>query len=219
MKQEPTETDISKLKKLYALAIRGEGGEADNARAIMNRMLAKFGMSIEEILDQPDYDEAREEEQVFVIPAAIPNAFKVLAQLIFSFGLRPEEQLRYSIDEANDTEHEAWVHITPAEYALTAAFWPACCRALKDSWVAMKYRHQAEMERARGIRARHRQERRDLALVFINQNDLFDKNAAPPKKTSRRKPKPLQGNPNDITTFDHDHESKLPDHIGMLTNR
>ena len=47
----------SKVQKLQALAERGEKGEALNAKRLLDQLLAKYGVSLEEIV------EAQEEKQ------------------------------------------------------------------------------------------------------------------------------------------------------------
>lgn len=49
----------SKVLKLQALAERGEKGEAINARRLLDQLLAKYGVSLEEIV------EAQEEKQPY----------------------------------------------------------------------------------------------------------------------------------------------------------
>lgn len=49
----------SKVMKLQALAERGEKGEAINARRLLDQLLAKYGVSLEEIV------EAQEEKQPY----------------------------------------------------------------------------------------------------------------------------------------------------------
>lgn len=50
----------SKVLKLQALAERGEKGEAINARRLLDQLLAKYGVSLEEIV------EAQEEEELYI---------------------------------------------------------------------------------------------------------------------------------------------------------
>ncbi|MDC1841775.1 DUF2786 domain-containing protein [Bacteroides uniformis] len=49
----------SKVQKLQALAERGEKGEALNAKRLLDQLLAKYGVSLEEIV------EAQEEKQQY----------------------------------------------------------------------------------------------------------------------------------------------------------
>lgn len=41
----------AKLRKLLALAQRGEGGEKDNAQRMLEKLLARHGMSIDDLVD------------------------------------------------------------------------------------------------------------------------------------------------------------------------
>jgi len=48
------ETDhklMERLKKLYTLSKRGVGGEASNAKNILDKQLQKYGISIESLMD------------------------------------------------------------------------------------------------------------------------------------------------------------------------
>lgn len=49
---EQYESIKSKLKKLLALAERGIGGEADNARRLLEKLCKEYGISLEGLLDE-----------------------------------------------------------------------------------------------------------------------------------------------------------------------
>ena len=52
MKEMEYENIKEKLKKLLALAERGDGGEAENARRLLEELSNKYGVSIEDLLDE-----------------------------------------------------------------------------------------------------------------------------------------------------------------------
>jgi hypothetical protein len=52
MEQKQYESLKAKLKKLLALSERGEAGEADNARMILEKLCRQYGISISDLLDE-----------------------------------------------------------------------------------------------------------------------------------------------------------------------
>ena len=48
---EQYESLKAKLKKLLTLSVRGEAGEADNARMILKKLCRQYGISINDLLD------------------------------------------------------------------------------------------------------------------------------------------------------------------------
>lgn len=53
---EQYESIKNKLKKLLALAEQGVQGEADNARRLLEKLCKEYSVSIEELLQEKDYD-------------------------------------------------------------------------------------------------------------------------------------------------------------------
>lgn len=54
MEQKQYESLKAKLKKLLALSERGEAGEADNARMILEKLCRQYGISINDLLDETE---------------------------------------------------------------------------------------------------------------------------------------------------------------------
>lgn len=84
---------VAKLQKLLALAQRGEDGEAVNARALLNKMLARYGIDEASLTDirtlryATDYDDEQE-----------------LLVVVTSYGLQiPTAQVRAEIVTKADT--------------------------------------------------------------------------------------------------------------------
>ena len=60
-----------RLKKLYALATQGVGGERENASALLDRLMKKYGVTLEELGEEPEryYDikfKGRDEERLLM---------------------------------------------------------------------------------------------------------------------------------------------------------
>ena len=79
---------MEKLLKLYALATRGVGGERENARRLLNRLLEKTGETIESVELAAGAGVTSLQSYSFTVRKYFPGFSQVLAQLVFSFGLR-----------------------------------------------------------------------------------------------------------------------------------
>ena len=75
------EKTLSKLKKLLALARQGEGGEKDNAERMLNKLISKHGITLEDLGDETEetnryefkYLNKYEEKLLFQIVAMVRN--------------------------------------------------------------------------------------------------------------------------------------------------
>ena len=85
----------SKVQKLQALAERGEKGEALNAKRLLDQLLAKYGVSLEEIV------EAQEEKQQYTFNVKENGYGFTLFTLLFqrykrkTDELPPAQKIRY----------------------------------------------------------------------------------------------------------------------------
>lgn len=67
------------LKKIYALAVGGFGGEQENAKIILDKLLKKYSMSIEQLQEECD------EEKNIKIDVKTPTKYegKILSQVVY----------------------------------------------------------------------------------------------------------------------------------------
>lgn len=78
----------SKVLKLQALAERGEKGEAINARRLLDQLLAKYGVSLEEIV------EAQEEKQPYTFNVKENGyGFTFVYPMLFQCNKRKADEL------------------------------------------------------------------------------------------------------------------------------
>ena len=71
--------NIEFLKKVYALAMQGVGGEQENAKMILDKLLKKYSMSIEQL--QEEFDD----EKIIDVDIKTPTAdeAKILVQIAY----------------------------------------------------------------------------------------------------------------------------------------
>lgn len=101
------ETIIDKLKKLAALAQRGEYGEADNARRLLEKQLQKYGLTMD------DLENADRKERVFDYKTKYEfNLY--LAVFVHALGSK-SYALKNGKYNAN-TKH-FWLQLTDLEFA------------------------------------------------------------------------------------------------------
>lgn len=82
----------SKVLKLQALAERGEKGEAINARRLLDQLLAKYGVSLEEIV------EAQEEKQPYTFNVKENGyGFTLFTQCYFNVTNEKRMSLNFTI--------------------------------------------------------------------------------------------------------------------------
>ena len=84
---------MEKLLKLYALATRGVGGERENARRLLNRLLEKTGVTIESVELAAGEGVTLLQSYSFTVRKYFPGFSQVLAQLVYSFGLRDGDSI------------------------------------------------------------------------------------------------------------------------------
>lgn len=101
------ETIIDKLKKLAALAQRGEYGEADNARRLLEKQLQKYGLTMD------DLENADRKERVFDYKTKYEfNLY--LAVFVHALGSKS-----YALKNGkyNDNTKHFWLQLTDLEFA------------------------------------------------------------------------------------------------------
>lgn len=93
----------AKLRKLLALAERGEGGEKENAQRVLDKLLARHGLTIHDLID--------ERREIRWFPAVNkfdrPLAAQILAKVCNS--------LEISTYRSNKRKKQIGVEVTPAE--------------------------------------------------------------------------------------------------------
>ena len=85
-----------RLKKLYALALRGVGGEKVQAQAILDKLLKKYAMTLDDLDDEviQEYDleyHGKEQDRILM-----QTAYKVTDDknaFVFEKGLLPKKPL------------------------------------------------------------------------------------------------------------------------------
>lgn len=93
----------AKLRKLLALAERGEGGEKDNAQRMLDNLLARHGLTIDDLID--------ERREIRWFPAG--NKFdRLLAAQILAKVCNSLEIATY---RSNKRRKQIGVEVTPAE--------------------------------------------------------------------------------------------------------
>jgi len=98
------ETIIEKLKKVRALAERGEAGEAQAAKLMLDRLLSKHGLTIEDITDDVKHS--------YLFKYTFANEKSVMLQCISR--VTDDPNLTYS--HRKDKRKEFWVDLTEWQY-------------------------------------------------------------------------------------------------------
>lgn len=205
---------MEKLLKLYALAMRGVDGERENARRILDRMLKESGCTMEEIERAANEEYNAREIYTFTAKADLPQFIEVVAQLIFSFGLRDGQKIAYCEQLARRGAKYRF-ELTRAEYILLSLFWEPCYQAYAKTVRKLKARQTAERAR---LKKKHTAEKDSLAEVFIAVNSLYSKKSAEEPCETEAEEAKLEYDLRDFETFDHDHESKLDGCQAKLCN-
>lgn len=210
------QNNIEKLLKLYALAMRGVDGERENARRLLNKLMEKSGITLEEIERAASASGDAKARISMTVSKDIPYLDSVMAQLIFSFGLRDDKtvQSRRTIRAKAWTkrgytrEYEYEFYLTKAEGYLFKVFWRPCYDAYKKMYSKMQNRQK--QERAE-LREKHTKEQRSISDAFIVFNHLYssDVNESCETTDEGNDEDDFAFNFNDVEVFDHDHESKL----------
>lgn len=143
------ETIKAKLKKIAALAERGVGGEKDNARRLLDALLAKHGLSVEEVTGV-DQD-------------AKPCWFKVskaeMSMLIQCYARATNRKTITYWRGAGSRKGEIRIDLTKLEAMELRAMW--------DHFGPLFRRER------RKLMARHRKERELLADAFASKHNLY----------------------------------------------
>lgn len=98
------ETIIEKLKKVKTLAERGEAGEAKVAKRLLDLLLSKHGLTIEDITDDVKHS--------YLFKYAFANEKSVMLQCISR--VTDDPKLTYS--HRKDKRKEFWVDLTEWQY-------------------------------------------------------------------------------------------------------
>lgn len=195
--------EMERLLKLYALAMRGEGGEAENARRFLNDLMKKAGVTLSDVERAAKSNGAGEEKLLYTFNPEryAPGLENVVSQLVFSFGLREERFLNIGVYRRPGFSRKKQIiaELNRAEYALLMVFFKPCCEAYFKT-----YKNMLE---------RHRRERRDLADGFIEHNDLYDNRPIPrPESPKQEEPyTPPSVDWRDMEDFSHEHDRVLED--------
>lgn len=195
--------EMERLLKLYALAMRGEGGEAENARRFLNDLMKKAGVTLSDVERAAKSNGAGEEKVLYTFSPEryAPGLENVVSQLVFSFGLREERFLNIGVYRRPGffRKKQIIAKLNRAEYALLMVFFKPCCEAYFKT-----YKNMLE---------RHRRERRDLADGFIEHNDLYDNRPIPrPESPEQEEPyTPPSVDWRDMEDFSHEHDRVLED--------
>ena len=93
----------ARLRKLLALAERGEGGEKENARRMLDKMLERHGLTIHDLTDE------RREIRWFPAPKAFDSrlAAQILAKVCGTSDI--------SLYKSKGRQKQVGVEVTPAE--------------------------------------------------------------------------------------------------------
>lgn len=112
-----------RLKKLLALATQGVGGEADNARRVLNRLLDRYGMTEDDLADQP--------RQLYWFRYDDAPGRRLLQQLVYSFF--PKDDPRHNQHYTSRAkQRQLGVKLTEQEHQEFAASYVVYRAALKQ---------------------------------------------------------------------------------------
>jgi len=205
---------MEKLLKLYALATRGVGGERENARRLLNRLLEKTGVTIESVELAAGAGVTSLQSYSFTVRKYFPGFSQVLAQLVYSFGLRDGDSMYVRVFQKERVICYV-LELNRAEAALLDVFWKPCYDAFRRSDEKMKIRQAQELSKLKGI---HEKEAAGLALGFIAKNELYRKDV-PAEDSECPDLSGMAFVGRDYVGFDHDHEGKLGTCLAQLEDR
>lgn len=116
---------FEKLKKLYELSKRGVGGESVNAEVMLEKLLKKYGLTIESLLD------SEKRQYIFKVKSLTER------QILFSVVTKTlqNRSIKYSSNKRNTT---IYLDLTPSDYAEIKIQFDAYTRALR------KYMEQSQ---------------------------------------------------------------------------
>ena len=115
MKQRklPDESVLEKLKKIARLAEQGCKGEADTARRLLEKQLAEYGLTMEDILDDA--------KQTRTFRYSNKQEFRLfMAVIVHHFGSKSEE---FETARVNKRGKELHVELTDLDFADFAPEW------------------------------------------------------------------------------------------------
>lgn len=115
MKQRklPDESILEKLKKIARLAEQGYKGEADTARRLLEKQLAEYGLTMEDILDDA--------KQTRTFQYSNKQEFRLfMAVIVHHFGSKSEE---FETARVNKRGKELHVELTDLDFADFAPEW------------------------------------------------------------------------------------------------
>jgi len=205
---------MEKLLKLYALATRGVGGERENARRLLNRLLEKTGVTIESVELAAGAGVTSLQSYSFTVRKYFPGFSQVLSQLVYSFGLRDGDSMYVRVFQKERVICYV-LELNRAEAALLDVFWKPCYDAFRRSDEKMKIRQAQELSKLKGI---HEKEAAGLALGFIAKNELYRKDV-PAEDSECPDLSGMAFVGRDYVGFDHDHEGKLGTCLAQLEDR
>ena len=216
---------MEKLLKLYALATRGVGGERENARRLLNRLLEKTGVTIESVELAAGAGVTSLQSYSFSVRKYFPGFSQVLAQLVYSFGLRDGDSIYVRVFQKERVICYV-LELNRAEAALLDVFWKPCYEAFRRSDEKMKIRQAQELSKLKEKQAQelsrlkgiHEKEAAGLALGFIAKNELYSKDV-PAEDSECPDLSGMAFVGRDYVGFDHDHEGKLGTCLAQLEDR
>lgn len=194
------DANMKRLLKLYALATRGEGGERENARRLLDAVLEKSaGVTFADVERAARGDEPDARRWYELGPTRYAAGMEhAVAQLVFSFGLREDGRLSLFFYPNKGVRRVLNVQVNSAEYYLLSMFFDACCEAYAAAYAKMKKRHRKECH--------------DFPDAFIAFNRLYDMRPQPPAgEVPPAKEEPLAVDWNDMEKFYHEHDRALAD--------
>ena len=115
MKQNklPDESVLEQLRKIARLAEQGYRGEADTARRLLEKRLAEYGLTMEDILDDA--------KQTRTFRYSNKQEFRLfMAVIVHHFGSKSEE---FETARVNKRGKELYVELTDLDFADFAPEW------------------------------------------------------------------------------------------------
>lgn len=125
---------LLKIKKLQELALRGVGGEAQNAQRVLEALCEKYGLTLE------DLDQDAKVTYEFPLRASIRSLFVNCFTYMFGANTRFKED--YTVYRNSGTK-KIWaeLNLTPSEYIEFSQFWEWHKHNFLKERAAMREKH------------------------------------------------------------------------------
>lgn len=177
---------VEKLRKLMELARRGEGGEASNARAAVDRMMRQHGITEADLDDNAPrwltYIIDKEEEitlliivltNVLKVPQAQVRPLLSITTLAFG-GWHIKVRLTIEQHAVASALYEHHKHGLERSYANVAVAHADAARHLKADIAAAKKAYEKLKQSKKEESADYRRIRKNMLNAYLNENEMLE---------------------------------------------